>query len=220
MRCFWSAALAPQVSDKRVTFAPETKSSTAGATVPADWGFRFVVEPLRGVHYRVVRELELICRFGGRVRSGGGASAAGTTFGPQVRHRHGIRVSTCRNAPSLGEGGSWVYEVYLWVRRCRHAGWGLVTTMMNLISGLVLGPCFSDYIYLEAQGAAGVVQRRRRCQPRAVTPTRSCGGPSGCDGVSGLQACQVPRGPPRQGYWLCCLAACSTARAGPCLRNS
>lgn len=97
-RC-WASGLAPQVNDKRVTFAPETKSSTASATVPDNWGFRFVVEPLRGVRYRVVRELELICRFGGRVRSGSGPSTAGTTFGPQVRHRNGITgvvdVSKC-----------------------------------------------------------------------------------------------------------------------------
>lgn len=52
--------------------------------MPDDWGFRFLVEPLRGVHFRVVRELELICRFGGRAKSGGGPSAAGTTYGPQV----------------------------------------------------------------------------------------------------------------------------------------
>lgn len=89
----WALALTPQVSDKRVTFAPETKSSASNATVPDDWGFRFVVEPLRGVHYRVVRELELICRFGGRMRSGSGPSAAGTTFGPQVSHRYGMNMS-------------------------------------------------------------------------------------------------------------------------------
>ena len=73
-------------SDKRVTFAPEAKSSSH-PTVPDDWGFRFMVEPLRGVHYRVVRELELICRFGGRPRSGGAPSTAGTAYGPQVGHR-------------------------------------------------------------------------------------------------------------------------------------
>lgn len=79
-----SALTAPaSTSDKRVTFAPEAKSSSS-ATVPDDWGFRFVVEPLRGVHFRVVRELELICRFGGRARSGIAPSAAGTTYGPQV----------------------------------------------------------------------------------------------------------------------------------------
>lgn len=91
-------ALTPPVSekdkDKRVTFAPETKSSaaSAGVPVPSDWGFRFVVEPLRGVHYRVVRELELICRFGGRARSGSAAaSTAGATFGPQVLYCiHGL----------------------------------------------------------------------------------------------------------------------------------
>lgn len=90
MHYFWASALAPQVTDKRVTFAPETKPSTTNAAVPDDWGFRFVVEPLRGVHYRVVRELELICRFGGRVRSGSGPSTADTTFGSQVRHSHVI----------------------------------------------------------------------------------------------------------------------------------
>eukprot|EP00903_Cladosiphon_okamuranus_P019656 g18070.t4 len=81
-------ALAPQalVSDKRVTFAPETKSSTSGVPLPDNWGFRFVAEPLRGVHYKIVRELELICRIGGRVRSGSGSgpSTAGTAFGPQT----------------------------------------------------------------------------------------------------------------------------------------
>lgn len=51
--------------------------------MPDDWGFRFMVDPLRGVHYRVVRDLELICRFGGRTRSGNPPSA-NLTFGPQV----------------------------------------------------------------------------------------------------------------------------------------
>lgn len=79
------SALAAQASDKRVTFAPEAKpSSSTNSSVPDDWGFRFVVDPLRGVHYRVVRELELICRFGGRARSGSASSTAGATFGPQV----------------------------------------------------------------------------------------------------------------------------------------
>ncbi|CAM9107710.1 unnamed protein product, partial [Ectocarpus fasciculatus] len=75
---------AAQTSDKRVTFAPEAKlSSAASGAVPDDWGFRFVVDPLRGVHYRVVRDLELICRFGGRLRSGNPPSA-NSTFGPQT----------------------------------------------------------------------------------------------------------------------------------------
>lgn len=82
---FCTSALAAQGSDKRVTFAPEAKpSSAANLSVPDDWGFRFVVDPLHGVHYRVVRELELICRFGGRTRSGSASSTAGATFGPQV----------------------------------------------------------------------------------------------------------------------------------------
>lgn len=79
-----TGAASAQTGDKRVTFAPEAKlSSAASGAVPDDWGFRFVVDPLRGVHYRVVRDLELICRFGGRTRSGNPPSE-NSTFGPQV----------------------------------------------------------------------------------------------------------------------------------------
>lgn len=83
-----------------------------------------MVEPLRGVHYRVVRELELICRFGGRVRSGSGASTAGTTFGPQVRTstwHQGVNVSKRAISIWLGKifrsvllyevGSFWAYNV-------------------------------------------------------------------------------------------------------------
>lgn len=95
---FWASALAAQASDKRVTFAPEAKPSSAtNWTVLDDWGFRFVVDPLRGVHYRVVRELELICRFGGRTRSGSASSTAGATCGPQVRRASGVELSRATN---------------------------------------------------------------------------------------------------------------------------
>lgn len=64
---------------------PQAKSTAAvdGGT-PGDWGFRFVVDPLHGVHYRVVREFELICRFGGSARAGAGSLTPRTTFGSQV----------------------------------------------------------------------------------------------------------------------------------------
>lgn len=43
-----------------------------------NWGFRFVVDPLRGVHYRVVREVELICRLGMGSRGGAGSTKPGS----------------------------------------------------------------------------------------------------------------------------------------------
>lgn len=64
--------------------APSKSAPSASGSVPDNWGFRFVVDPLRGVHYKVVRELELVCRFGASGRSGVGSSTAGSMFGSQV----------------------------------------------------------------------------------------------------------------------------------------
>ncbi|CAM9591597.1 unnamed protein product, partial [Scytosiphon promiscuus] len=76
---------AVQTNDKRVTFAPESKpTAVTNGALPEDWGFRFLVEPLRGVPYRVVREMELVCRFGGRARSNGSSSTAGSAFWTQT----------------------------------------------------------------------------------------------------------------------------------------
>ena len=64
---------------------PQSKTTAAGDVgIPGDWGFRFVVEPLHGVHYRVVREFELICRLGGGARASAGSLTPRTAFGSQV----------------------------------------------------------------------------------------------------------------------------------------
>ena len=106
------SALPEQVGESRVAFAPDvvanTNSSTngsanpvrspsksnmpAGWNLPNDWGFRFVVDSLRGVQYRVVRELELICRFGGG--SGSSAAAAGSSVVSQSSATVSPRLTT------------------------------------------------------------------------------------------------------------------------------
>ncbi|CAM9123344.1 unnamed protein product [Choristocarpus tenellus] len=48
----------------------------------SDWGFRFVAEPLVGVQYRVVRDLELVCKLGAEDSSG--ASGVLTIWRPRV----------------------------------------------------------------------------------------------------------------------------------------
>lgn len=72
----------------------------------------------------------------------------------------------------------------------------------------------TDDIYLEAQGTAGMVQRRRRGESRAISPTRSRRCPGGRDRLYGVQACEVPRGPSRQSDRLRCVETCSATRAG------
>lgn len=181
MHYYWTSALAPQVSDKRVTFAPETKSSASGAAVPADWGFRFVVEPLRGVHYRVVRELELICRFGGRVRSGSGASTAGTTFGPQVKTstlQQGVHVSKRDTSSYWGRfsgvccTGS-VHAVFFWATMLP----ALLPRRLVALTMVKLSYCFRVLrlcCLLLRHYLSGGPRRRRGGSASATSPAEGC----------------------------------------------
>lgn len=68
-----SAGHRPRKSSQSST-APDEDANT-------NWGFRFVVDPLRGIPYRVVREVELVCRFGGGSRPGAGSSSVGSQVG-------------------------------------------------------------------------------------------------------------------------------------------
>lgn len=118
--------LAGQIGDHRVAFAPEvaghssrspSKSNPAASgSVSEDWGFRFVVDPLRGIHYRVVRELELVCRFGEGARGGSGPSTAGSISGSQVGRGRGVSKTNHLNEPFLG------WECF--VRAARQLVWG------------------------------------------------------------------------------------------------
>lgn len=84
------AALSLLGDGSRVAFAPTAAASSdqsaskashvVGESIPENWGFRFAVDPLRGIHYKVVRELDLVCCFGGSA-----TSAAEPLSEPQVR---------------------------------------------------------------------------------------------------------------------------------------
>lgn len=99
---------------------PQAKSTAAvdGGT-PGDWGFRFVVDPLHGVHYRVVREFELICRFGGSARAGAGSLTPRTTFGSQVGVGIGLGLTKeCDGSVffffTLRSGATYVRDAGFW----------------------------------------------------------------------------------------------------------
>lgn len=79
-----SKVFAPEAARHPPQPQPKTSAAVDGG-LSGNWGFRFVVDPLHGVHYRVVREFELICRFGGAARAGAGSLTPRTTFGSQVR---------------------------------------------------------------------------------------------------------------------------------------
>lgn len=99
-------ALGAQMGDSRVAFAPEVNGhssrsspkSTPRGNVPDNWGFRFVVDPLHGVHYRVVRELELVCRFGGGAGGGSGSATKVSSCGKQVMRVLGDQTRRCLGA--------------------------------------------------------------------------------------------------------------------------
>lgn len=66
---------------KHASRLAKTRQVTTEVPAPTNWGFRFVVEPLHGIPYRVVRELELVCILGRRsrqtVRARGPTSVSG-----------------------------------------------------------------------------------------------------------------------------------------------
>lgn len=66
---------------------PSKSNMAPEADADMNWGFRFVVDPLRGVPYRVIRDLELICRFGGSNRAGAASSGVGAQVGLAVNRR-------------------------------------------------------------------------------------------------------------------------------------
>lgn len=93
--CVWSSLVEPIVTDTkrgggicvsdsvghRSRKPPQSSAGSSPDDANANWGFRFMVDPLRGIPYRVVREVELICRFGGSSRPGASSSSVGSQVG-------------------------------------------------------------------------------------------------------------------------------------------